>query len=98
MNIQHLSTIIDLCHKLAYGQASTLDIAQALDEPPRIIRQLLTWNHVINIRGDIEKKITGQDVLNVIMLYYSMKPYHQFVETSLLIKGTYQRATPAHDQ
>ena len=84
MNINHLATIIQTCNDIADHKARPINLAFALEMDTHDLEKILCWNHVIDINCEPEDGITGQDILNVVMLWYSMRRYHFWTENAFV--------------
>jgi len=80
MNINHLATIIQICNDIADHKAHPTDLACALEMNTRDVEKILCWNHVIDINCEPKPGVTGQDILNVVMLWYSIWRYRLWTE------------------
>jgi hypothetical protein len=95
MNINHLATIIQTCNDIADHKARPINLAFALEMDSHDLEKILCWNHVIDINCEPVNGVTGQDILNVVMLWYSMRRYHFWTEHGFVRKGS--RYTPTSD-
>ena len=83
MNLLRLRTIIDMCEGLEEGMCRISELADALQESTDKIMLLLYHNSLVSVTGDIMPGIKAQDIINIIVLYYSLKPHKSFVVTTI---------------
>jgi len=82
MNISRISAILYGCQEFTDGNLNLWDLASLLEEPYDKIRDLFSNNDVIELGGSLNPEVTTQDVVNTILMFYSMKPYHHFMTTA----------------
>lgn len=94
MQISRLKKIQDTVQAFVDGESQLANIADALDEPLNKIYSLFSSNELIDPYSKIEPWITYQDIINTILLFYAMKPYHAFMQTSFGPPTTDYRRKP----
>jgi len=86
MNISRISAILYACQKFADQNLELWQLAALLEEPFDKLRALFSANNIIELGGALNPGITTQDVVNTILMFYALKPYHTFVETAFAPK------------
>jgi len=81
MRISRIKTILDACERFNNREIYLFQLADVLDEPSNKIHALLLHNDIIDYNGDPLPWVNYQDVVNTILMFYAIKPYHYFIET-----------------
>jgi len=92
MQISQIKLVQDVALALIDGKAAIYNLADALEEPLNKIHALLLNNEIIDGSGEIQPWVNYQDIVNTILLFYAMRPYHSFITTAFGPVATdYQR-------
>lgn len=78
MLLSHLEVILNMIQRYHHDTAYLYELATALEMPLNKLEALLTWNNMIDGNNKPHPWINYQDIVNVITLYYAMKPTHEF--------------------
>lgn len=81
MNINALSKILLAARAYAEGQVSLFEVAYALEEPPSHLEHLFELNGITAPNHELRDNVTPQDIINTILLYYTMSKVRDFYET-----------------
>jgi len=78
MLISQIGGILDAIEKYHDEDISLFELAAALDMPVDKLQTFLSWNNVIDGNNRPQPWINYQDIVNLITLYFAMKPTHEF--------------------
>lgn len=80
MHISRIQSILQMSKSFIDGDVFLSDLAFTLDEPLGKIDALLSSNGIIELNGSLVPGVNAQDLINVLLLYYGMASYHEFME------------------
>jgi len=78
MLISNLGKILDMIQIYHDKDISLSQLADALNISLNNLEALLSWNNFIDGNNRPQPWIDTQDIVNLITLYYAMKPTHEF--------------------
>jgi len=82
MYISRIEQIRHTCRLFAERTCQLADVADALDEPLMKIHDLFLNNGIIGHDGNLQDEVDAQAVIETILFFYALKPYHAFMTTS----------------
>jgi len=92
MDISRLNHILKTCERFVNREAPLYEIADALEEPLNKLYPLFWANEIIDASSNPQPWVRYQDIINTILLFYAMRPYHSFMTTAFGPVATdYQR-------
>lgn len=92
MDISRISDIRNYIEAFIEGEAQLFDIANILDEPLNKIHALFLYNNLIDGDSKPQPWVNYQDIVNTILLFYTLRLYHQFMTTTFgPVTTDYQR-------
>ena len=95
MNISRIEQIRHICRLFADRACQLGDVADALDEPLMKVHDLFLNNGIIGHDGNLQDEVDAQAVIETILLFYALKPYHAFMTTRYGPPTTDYRRKPA---
>ena len=82
MLISQLQRIITCCQDIVDRRATLYKLAAELEMDYETLFHLLASSYYVTIAGEVTSGTTSQDILNVILLYFALKPGKKFLETA----------------